>query len=72
MRAAEHAPRGLFQILECPYGLADIVERCVGVRVERVRVIPPQTERELIILPANAPRHGYRFAIQCLGFFVAL
>ena len=28
MRAAEHAPRGLFQILECPYGLADIVEAC--------------------------------------------
>ena len=32
MRAAEHAPYGPFQILECPHGLADIVERCVGVR----------------------------------------
>ena len=27
MRAAEHAPRGPFRLLECRHGLAEIVER---------------------------------------------
>ena len=36
--AAEHAPRDSFHILERCHGLAEIVERGVGVVVERPRV----------------------------------
>ena len=39
MRAAEHAPRDPFTFLERRHGLAEIVERGVGVLVERPRVI---------------------------------
>ena len=38
VRAAEHAPRDPFRVLERRHGLADIVERGVGVIVERDRV----------------------------------
>ena len=41
MRATEHAPRGPLHILEHLYGLAEIVERGIGVSVERLRVIRP-------------------------------
>ena len=36
VRAAEDAPRGPFRVLERRHGLAEIVERGVGVCVERV------------------------------------
>ena len=39
MRAAEHAPRGLFRFLHRLNGLAEIVERRVVVGAERPRVI---------------------------------
>ena len=38
VRTAEHAPRGPCRGLERRHGLADIVERGVGVQVERPRV----------------------------------
>ena len=69
MRAAEHAPRGPFRLLESCHGLADIVERAV---VERLRVIPPHLERDIMTLSKNASRHGNHVAQQCLGFFEAL
>ena len=40
MRAAKHAPRDPFRLLERRHGLADIIDRGVGIRVERLRVIP--------------------------------
>jgi len=72
MRATEHAPRGPFNFLERPNGLADIVERGGWVLVERLRVTPPNPEREIITLSENASRHGNIFMQQCLGFFEAL
>ena len=69
VRAAEHAPRGPFKFLERTHGLAEIVERGAGVKVERPRVNCPYPERGYLTLPENASRHGYRFAQQCLGFF---
>ena len=72
VRATEHAPRGPFNLFERIHGLAEIVERGAGVVVEHPRVTPPHLERESISLSENAPRHGYRFAQQGLGFFVAL
>ena len=36
--ATHHAPRHPFRVHERRHGLADIVERGVGVRVERLRV----------------------------------
>ena len=38
MRDSEHAPRDPFHLLERRHGLAEIVERGVGVLVERIRV----------------------------------
>ena len=72
MRAAEHAPRGPFRVLERRHGLAEVVERGGGVIVEHLPVKPPDLEREFITLAENAPRHGDRFAQQRLGFFEAL
>ena len=72
VRAAEHAPRDRFYLLERRHGLAQIVERGVGVSAERLRVNPPHRERESILISENAPRHGDRFSQQCLGFFQAL
>ena len=72
VRATHHAPRGPLRLLEHGHGLADIVERGVGVRVERHRVIPPHREREIIILSENASHDGHHFAHQRLGFFEAL
>ena len=41
MRAAEHAPRGPFYLLQRRYRLAEIVERGVGVSVEGIRINRP-------------------------------
>ena len=41
MRAAEHAPRGPFRLLERIHGLAEITVCGCGVLVERPRVVPP-------------------------------
>ena len=46
VRAAKHAPRGPFRVLERRHGLAEVVERGAGVRVER--------------LPVNLPRSSTR------------
>ena len=64
IRAPENALRNSFRLLKYRHGFAEIVERGVGVFVERPRVILPHHERELIIVPDNASRHGNRFAIQ--------
>ena len=72
VRAAEHAPRGPFRVLERRRGLAEIVERSGGVLVDRLRVVAPQLERDLVTLAENASCHGQRFAKECLGFFEAL
>ena len=39
MRAAEHAPRGPFYLLQRRYRLAEIVERGVGVRITSRRPV---------------------------------
>ena len=44
MRAAEHAPRGPFQLLERRHGLAEIFERGAVVPVQRLPVGPPQRD----------------------------
>ena len=41
VRAAEHAPRGPFRVLERRHGLAEIVERGASVLVERPRALQP-------------------------------
>jgi len=38
MRAAKHAPRNTFRVLERRHGLAEIVERGAFVKVERRRL----------------------------------
>ena len=72
MCATEDAARGPFRVLECIHGLAEVAERDGGVLVERPRVKPSQFECDIMTLPENASRHGYRFAHQRLGFFEAL
>ena len=42
-------------------GLLEIVDRGTGVLVERLRVAPPQPERDFIILAKNASRYGHHF-----------
>lgn len=64
MRAAQHAPRDPFRVLECCHGLAEIVECGVWVVVERPRVKQPHLERDIIALAENAPHHGHRLAKQ--------
>ena len=61
VRATKHAPRDAVRVLERTHGLAEIVERGAFVIVERLRVIQPQRERETMIVPEYASRHGYRF-----------
>ena len=53
MRGSEDAPRGPFYFLERRHGLADIVERGVGVFAKRLRVIPPQFERGVLTVSAS-------------------
>ena len=71
VRASKHASRGPFNLFERRYGLAEIVERGVGVAVERPCIIPLHPERDLVSLAENASRHGYLLAQQCLGVFEA-
>ena len=59
VRAAEHASRGPFRVLERRHGLVEIVERGGGVVVERLRVNPPCLERAIMTLSENASRHGH-------------
>ena len=72
MRDSEHAPRGPFCLIERLHGLAEIIKRGVGVRVERNCVTQPHLERGFITFSENASRHGNIFAHQWLGFSVAL
>ena len=72
VRAAEYLARGSYRVLERRHCFAQIVERCAGVMVERLRVIIPHPEREIVTLSKNAPDNGCSFAQQCLGFFEAL
>ena len=44
VRAAEHAPRDPFRLLERRHGLAEIIERGNWVREERARVVRPYLE----------------------------
>ena len=71
VRAAEYAPCDPFQVLERRHGLAEIVERGVGVLVEKYRVKRPYPEREFMTLSENTLRRGYRSFQQRLGFFEA-
>ena len=66
---SEHAPRDSCRILERRHGLAEIIERGVGVQVERLRVSPPHLDRKSILFAENASRHGRYLAQQFLGFF---
>ncbi len=72
VRATENAPRNTFRVLERRHSLVEIVQRGVGVFVERPCVITPHCERAIIILSENASCHGHRFAEQWLGLFEAL
>ena len=72
MRATKHAPRDPFSVLERRHGLAQIVEGGGRVHAERMRVIPPHPEREIMIRSKNALRDGNCFAQQRLGFFEAI
>ena len=62
VRAAEHTPCGPSRVLKRLNGLAEIVERGVGVPVERLRVNFPHRERDSIILSENASRREYCLA----------
>ena len=61
MRAAEHAPRDPFRILERVHCFVEIVERGGGVREERRRVNPPHPECEVMTFSEYATRHGHPF-----------
>ena len=63
VRTTKHAPRGPCQILEHIYGLAEIVERGVGVLVERPRVKPPHPDRSLMILFEDTSRDGESYEV---------
>ena len=63
VRATENAPRVVrWSVLERRHSLVEIVQRGVGVFVERPCVITPHCERAIIILSENASCHGHRFA----------
>ena len=61
MRATEHTPLRPFHILQRRHGLAEIVERGVGVHVKRPRASLPHREREFR-LSNNASRHRHHLA----------
>ena len=58
MRAAEHAPRDRFYLLERIRGLAKIIERGFRVFTNCIPVVQPQLERDIIIITENASRGG--------------
>ena len=60
MRAAEHAPRNPRRVLERRRGLAEIVERGVGVIAEHHRGNLSHREREIMTLSENPLRHRQR------------
>ena len=64
IRAAEHAPRDPFYLLERRHGLVEIVKRGAGVSVEGLCVKPPYPERECMNISESASRHGHYFAQQ--------
>ena len=64
VRAAQHAPRDPFRVLERIHGLAEIAERGVGVPVEHPRVSLSHSERGFIVFADNTLRHGYHFQEQ--------
>ena len=72
VRAAEHAPRDPFRVLERRHGLAEIIERRAVVIAECRRVIRPYPERNYMALTEDASRHGQYFQEHYLGFSVAL
>ena len=72
MRAAEYAPRDPTRVHERRHGLAEIVGRGAIGFVERLGVILPHLEREVVVITENASRRGQRFEKQGLGFFEAL
>ena len=72
VRASEHAPRDPLPLLERRHGLAEVVECRAVVLVNFLRIIHLHRERDRIISSKNAPRHGYRLAQECLGFFEAV
>ena len=72
VRTSKHASRDPFRVLARRHGLAEIVKRRAVGFVERLRVNPPQPEREIVTLSENSLRRWHRFAHQCLGFFEAL
>jgi len=72
VRASKHAPRDPFRVLKRRQALTDIVELGAIVLAERHRVIPPNLERDIMIISENASRHARRFAQHRLGFFEAL
>ena len=71
VRAAEKAPRGPFHVLKRRHGLAEIVERCVLIAIERLPVKQPNPEREIMTLSENSSRRAHHAAQISLGFFEA-
>ena len=72
MCAAEHAPRDTIRVLERRHGLAEIVERGVGVFVERHRVHRCYPEKPVIRFPESASRHASLWAQKRFDFCVII
>ena len=63
VRATEHLPRDPRRLHERRHGLEEVVERgAVDILVERLGVIHPHPEREIMALSEAAARQGYRSA----------
>ena len=72
MCASKNATSCPFRLHERRLGLTEVVERGVGVLVERPRVVDPDREREIMTFSENSPRYGYHCAKKCLSFFEAV
>ncbi len=72
MFTTENASRGPLQFLEHRHGLAKIVERGTGVKIERLPASPPHPDCSLMILSEDASRDGKRSTHKRLCFFEAL
>ena len=70
VRAAEHAPRDPFRLLERRHGFAQIVERGSVVLVECPPINLPHLEREFMTVTEKASRHRHHLAHHRPGFFV--
>ena len=64
VRTTEHAPCDPSRVLERRHGLAEIVDCGAGVLVERLSIICPKSERELITI-----RRPERVRFKCRGRF---